>query len=171
MSLLLSILAFNSLILSSQAYEKQEHQLRVSTSIRSNLLFPIQTFPITVSFKIENIGNSTFDGKVTLELKTKEGYYSPKEFQVTDLGKDEVYKNSCSYATDHEGRYWATLEIEASDLSRIALYSRSILEQNASRVKYTDSIYLYSLGISVAIFVALVTVVSVMIAYLKYRKE
>ena len=171
LSLLLSVFCANLLVFPSLAQDEQEHKLRLSISIRNDYLLPIQRFPITVLFEIENIGNETFNGKATLEVETEKHSYTSKTFYISNLTKGEVYNNSTSYETDDEGRYWATVKIEADDLSRIFLYVGSTLEENAMRVKYTDSVFLYSLSISIAIFVALVTAIGVIIAYFRYRRK
>ena len=155
----------------SHAQNGEEHQLRISITIKSNLLFPIQTIPIRVSFNLENIGNTTFNGKVTLEIRTEKSTYNPITFPITNLTKNEVYKNSSSFATDDAGRYWATLKIEADDFTRIALYSDSELVDNAFEVQTKKSIYLYELYLVIIGLGVVGTFVSVLVALIYRRRE
>jgi hypothetical protein len=167
--LLVSISASNLFVLPSHAQFEQPYQLRLSISI-SPFLLPVQHLPITVSFEIKNIGNKTFNGKATLDVKTEKHFYTTNTFMIVNLTKDAVYKNSSSYTTDDEGRYWATVTMESNDSTRIYLYVGSTLIDKATRLEYTDSIYLYGIALIIPAIVGLVTIIGVIVAYLTYRK-
>jgi hypothetical protein len=128
--------------------------------------------PITVSFEIENTGNKTFSGKVTLEVTHEKGSYPLQVLITANLSKGEVYRNSTSYATDYEGRYWTRVKIEADDLSPIDLYVGQTLVTNGSRVSYDGaSAYLYSLPISVTIIGVALSAIGGTIAWQARRKK
>jgi len=152
-----------------EAYDEEEYDLQITVRISP---IRIQYVPLTVNFELKNIGNKTFDGRVTLITTTEEGSYSPQKFLVANLTKNEIYENRTRYATDDAGRYWFTFEIEASDLSRIKLFTNSKLEdQGISRVEFKESVYMFPFSLVIAIIAGIVIPLLGLLLYYKRKKD
>jgi hypothetical protein len=153
------------------SYEEISYSLQLTLNV--SCAIPFQTVsPAVVSFELRNIGNETFNGILTLEGKTdKQHSWNPVEFNISNLTKNAVYRNSTPFSTPDEGLYWFTVKIEPNQtLSTIKLYADSQLEDEGFRVSKTSSIFIHSFTNFIAI-VGIVVVATVTIAVAIYSKK
>jgi hypothetical protein len=138
---------------------------------------PVQSFPfcpVVVTVEVRNIGNGTFNGTLTADLKTNYHSYKQVEYSVLNMTKDSVQSFSSSFSTDDPDRYYATIDIEPNNTSsNVRLYQESKLVDEGFRVSTEDSIYLYPLGLFLAFLgIAVTAVVGIAgIIYAKKRKK
>ena len=184
--ILLSLLLITLGFLSTRSFAQitQQHQLRISVGYIHPEEF-YQGIPLTVQFEIENIGDTVFEGKATLEMKTEKYTYTSKEFQISSLDIGGFYTNSNTYLTDDDyGRYRTTLRMESNNImDKISFYEGTTLKDEGNRVRYETSIFVKSYdiylrekelekeerGLETDETMLIVAVVSVAIAFLSYR--
>lgn len=167
----------------SNAQLRERHEIRCAISISPSE--PYQSGSVTISFTLENIGNTTFNGKAALTV-TPEGtsLASYSEIQLANFTGGSVQKNTQSFLLFFEGMYSARLTItpEKLDLlTTINLYvGSSLLESNTySKQFYVKTLDAYiqqrnaDIQLWIAVF-ALATAVATSIsafAAVKYRNK
>lgn len=167
--LTLEILLFLSVFIFPCQSIEREYSLQISTRISYGYRLRVQTFPLTVSFELENVGDETFNGVLVLEAKTDKHSFSPVEFHISNLTSGSIYKDSTPFRTDDEGTYWFTFKIESDDLSKIKLYQDSELVDQGIRVKTTTSTYLYPFSSFLTAVIVVLTAIGIIVG-VAYKK-
>ena len=156
-----------------QAIEQTEYSLQIKITV--SCIIPVQSFPfspVVVTVEVRNIGNETFNGTLTIDLKTNYHSYNQMEHSILNLTKDAVQSFSSSFSTDDPDRYYATIGIEPNQTSsNIKLYQESELVDEGFRVSAKDSIYLYPLGLFLALLGIVVTAIVGIVGIIYARKR
>jgi hypothetical protein len=173
LAICMMFLFFVFLLKPCYSYEEITYSLQLSLNV--SCAIPFQTVsPAVVSFELKNIGNETFNGILILEGKTdKQHSWDPIEFNISNLTKNAVYRNSTSFSTPDEGLYWFTVKIEPNQtLSTIKLYVDSQLEEEGFRVGKTSSIFIHSFTNFIAIVGIIIgAIVTIGVAIYSKRKK
>lgn len=159
------------LINSCQAIDGKEYSLQIK--ITTSCPIPFQSVSgIVVKVELTNMGNETFNGTLTVECQTKEGYWEPLGYPISNLTKGAIYGFSRSVSTDYAGRYWFTVTIEEEHLSTIKLYEDSRLIDEGWHVEAKDSIFLRSFTEFIMIVTGIVVPIGLaIVAYVYSRKK
>ena len=96
------------LISPCQALNEKKYSFKIS--ITTSCQIPFQTVsPIVISFELVNIGDESFNGTLTIEGKTDKHSFPLVKYDILNLSKNSVYRNSASFHTIDEGVYFFLL--------------------------------------------------------------
>jgi len=169
LAIILIILSLVSSATLCSSYNNEYYELQITVNVQEILPLQYSPFPPTVNFELKNLGDKPFNGVLSLhvDLEKASFSYSDAEFRISNLQKNDVYKNSSSYGTYSEGFIWFTFNIESNDLSNIRLYHDSKLEAEGFRVSFQTSVYLLPAMVWIGIMAGIVVPIIIAILWKK----
>jgi hypothetical protein len=172
---LLFFLLFGLGMNSGLAYEQKTYSLQITLDASCRIPFCNyqSVSPIDVSFQLENTGNETFNGTLTLEASTdKKHSWNAMYYNIENLAPNDVYSNSTSYSSIDDGLYYFTATIVPNaTLSNIKLYEGSNMIAEGDRVHTGTTISIHSFTEFIAIVAIVVTIILAIIGFAIQRNR
>jgi len=152
--------------------EKIDCSIQIEVSVSS--FPPFQSVaPIVVSVELRNKGNVTFNGTLTIYGRTdKDHSYSPIDYSISNLTKNEVLHFSRSFAAYDEGIYWFRVELEPNEIEVLMqVYEDSTLIDQTRKATVVRSIVIHSFTEFLMIVGIAITIISVIVGFVVNRQR